>query len=383
MGCPRSQRPQAFRGPRALRRTGGIELVARAEKAERLSPRVRQIRSGESRALLREKNPGPCIRSGDHSQREEDRSRSAQRTRISQNPGRVRELRLLLLVFCRRAAQAQPLEGCLADSGDFARIRRIQQGPQAPGIQLRRPDGRLRLHAGGWNGERSRRRLFPLSEDPAGARESQDVKFPFGPTRAADLKLHRNARTWSTIPTLTPTKGRPVNREAVTPRRKASLKTPTGLGEGATKDISGALNALLADVFALYMKTKNFHWHMSGPHFRDYHLLLDEQADQIYAITDTIAERVRKLGGTTLRSIKHVSALQRIDDNDADYVTPLDMLAELRDDNERLAGFMRAAHAVCDEHGDVATASLLEVWIDEAEKRVWFLFEAGRRRKED
>jgi len=156
-----------------------------------------------------------------------------------------------------------------------------------------------------------------------------------------------------------------VNREAVTTRRKASLKTPTGLGEGATKDISGALNALLADVFALYMKTKNFHWHMSGPHFRDYHLLLDEQADQIYAITDTIAERVRKLGGTTLRSIKHVSALQRIDDN------------------ERLAGFMRAAHAVCDEHGDVATASLLEVWIDEAEKRVWFLFEAGRRRKED
>ncbi|HEY6720335.1 MAG TPA: DNA starvation/stationary phase protection protein [Burkholderiales bacterium] len=156
-----------------------------------------------------------------------------------------------------------------------------------------------------------------------------------------------------------------MNREAAATRRKASLKTPTGLGEAATKDIAGALNALLADVFALYMKTKNFHWHMSGPHFRDYHLLLDEQADQIYAITDTIAERVRKLGGTTLRSIKHVSALQRIDDN------------------ERLAGFMRAAHEVCDEHGDVATASLLEVWIDEAERRVWFLFEAGRRRKED
>src|SRR5467141_1663657 len=166
-------------------------------------------------------------------------------------------------------------------------------------------------------------------------------------------------------------------------RRQAPLLTPTDLKVGATKDIAASMNGILADVFALYMKTKNFHWHMSGPHFRDYHLLLDEQADQIYAITDTIAERVRKLGGTTLRSIKHVSALQRIDDNDADYVTPLDMLAELRDDNERLPGFMRAAHAVCDEHGDVATASLLEVWIDEAEKRVWFLFEAGRRRRED
>src|SRR5882672_620144 len=140
----------------------------------------------------------------------------------------------------------------------------------------------------------------------------------------------------------------PMNKEAAATRRKASLKTPSGLGVAASKDISGALNTLLADIFALYMKTKNFHWHMSGPHFRDYHLLLDEQADQIYAITDTIAKRVRKLGGTTLRSIKHVSALQRIDDNDADYVTPLDMLAELRDDNERLAGFMRAAHAVCD-----------------------------------
>src|SRR5437763_16165265 len=166
-------------------------------------------------------------------------------------------------------------------------------------------------------------------------------------------------------------------------QRSAPLHTRHDLGAEATKDLSAALNVLLADLFALYVKTKNFHWHMSGPHFRDYHLLLDEQADQIYAITDTIAERVRKLGGTTLRSIKHVSALQRIDDNDADYVTPLDMLAELRDDNERLTGFMRAAHAVCDERGDVATASLLEVWIDEAERRVWFLFEAGRRSKGD
>ena len=129
-------------------------------------------------------------------------------------------------------------------------------------------------------------------------------------------------------------------------------------------------------MFALYLKTKNFHWHVSGPHFRDYHLLLDEQADQLYATTDPIAERVRKLGGTTLRSIGHIARLQRVQDNDADYVTPLDMLAELRDDNVQLAARMRETHNVCDEHGDVATASLLEVWIDEAERRVWFLFEA-------
>jgi starvation-inducible DNA-binding protein len=161
-------------------------------------------------------------------------------------------------------------------------------------------------------------------------------------------------------------------------RRKAALKTPTSLGSEATRDISGALNALLADFFALYLKTKNFHWHVSGPHFRDYHLLLDEQADQLYATTDPIAERVRKVGGTTLRSIGHIARLQRVSDNDADYVTPLDMLAELREDNARLADRMREMHDVCDEHGDVATASLLEVWIDEAERRAWFLFEASR-----
>jgi starvation-inducible DNA-binding protein len=132
-------------------------------------------------------------------------------------------------------------------------------------------------------------------------------------------------------------------------------------------------------MFALYVKTKNFHWHVSGPHFRDYHLLLDEQADQIYAATDAIAERVRKLGGTTLRSVGHISRLQRLLDNDADYVTPLDMLAELRDDNLQLAAHMREAHGVCEEHGDVASASFLENWIDEAERRVWFLFEASRR----
>ncbi len=162
-------------------------------------------------------------------------------------------------------------------------------------------------------------------------------------------------------------------------RRMAPLNTPTGLGENATRDLSGGLNILLADVYALYIKTKNFHWHMSGPHFRDYHLLLDEQAEQIDAITDVIAERVRKLGGTTIRSIGHIKSLQRVLDNDADYVTPQDMLAELREDNKQLAANMRSLHELCEEHGDVATASLIEVWIDEAERRVWFLYEAGRQ----
>jgi starvation-inducible DNA-binding protein len=162
-------------------------------------------------------------------------------------------------------------------------------------------------------------------------------------------------------------------------RRAAPLKTPSDLGGEAKRDVTGALNILLADLFTLYLKTKNFHWHVSGPHFRDYHLLLDEQADQIFAITDTVAERVRKLGGITLHSIGHIAKLQRIPDNDADYVSPLDMLAELRDDNMRLVSYMRETHGVCDERGDVATASLLEVWIDEAEKRVWYLYEASRR----
>jgi len=161
--------------------------------------------------------------------------------------------------------------------------------------------------------------------------------------------------------------------------RAAPLATPTDLSTAATRDITGALNALLADAFALYLKTKNFHWHMSGPHFRDYHLLLDEQAAQIYAMTDPIAERVRKLGGETVKSIGHIARLQRVLDNDAEYVEPFDMLAELRDDNKTLASQMRETHDVCDEHRDVATASLLEVWIDEAERRTWFLFEASRR----
>ncbi len=160
--------------------------------------------------------------------------------------------------------------------------------------------------------------------------------------------------------------------------RNETLGTPTDLGSDAVRDISGALNALLADMFALYLKTKNFHWHVSGPHFRDFHLLLDEQADQIFATTDPIAERVRKIGGTTIRSIGQISQQKRLIENDADFVTPLDMLAELREDNKQLTAEMRRTHALCDEHGDVATASLIEVWIDEAERRTWFLFEATR-----
>jgi starvation-inducible DNA-binding protein len=157
------------------------------------------------------------------------------------------------------------------------------------------------------------------------------------------------------------------------------LVTPTDLKAGATKDIAGAMNAILADVFALYMKTKNFHWHMSGPHFRDYHLLLDEHGDQLFAMTDAIAERIRKVGGTTLRSIGHIARIQRVADNDAEYVEPEDMLAELREDNKTLAARLREAHGVCDEHEDIATASLIEVWIDETERRTWFLFEASRK----
>ena len=160
--------------------------------------------------------------------------------------------------------------------------------------------------------------------------------------------------------------------------KTAKLQTPTNLSSNATKDLAAALTTLLADVFTLYLKTKNFHWHMSGPHFRDYHLLLDEQGDQIFAMTDPLAERVRKIGGTTLRSIGHIARLQRLADNDADFVTAPDMLAELRDDNERLTAFMRETHELCDEHKDVATASLLENWIDETERRTWFLYEAGR-----
>jgi starvation-inducible DNA-binding protein len=161
-------------------------------------------------------------------------------------------------------------------------------------------------------------------------------------------------------------------------RRNAPLATPTDLTHSATKDIAGAMNAILADVFALYIKTKNFHWHMSGPHFRDYHLLLDEHADQLVAMTDSIAERIRKIGGLTIRSIGHISRIQRMLDNDAEYVQPADMIAELAEDNKTLAARLREVHNVCDDHRDIATASLIEVWVDETERRTWFLSELNR-----
>ena len=174
--------------------------------------------------------------------------------------------------------------------------------------------------------------------------------------------------------TLKPKKATELRR-----RRQSPVTTPTDLHADGARDISAALNGVLADVFALYIKTKNFHWHVSGPHFRDYHLLLDEQADQLYEMTDPIAERVRKLGGLTIRSIGQISRTQRIPDNDADYVEPSDMLAELAEDNKSLRASMRQAHNVCEEYGDVATASLIEVWLDETERRIWFLFESTRR----
>jgi starvation-inducible DNA-binding protein len=156
------------------------------------------------------------------------------------------------------------------------------------------------------------------------------------------------------------------------------LATPTDLKPEATRDVSAALSGLLSDVFALYVKTKNFHWHMSGRHFRDYHLLMDEQAEQIFAMTDDVAERARKIGGITLHSISDISRHQRLHDNDEEFVTPKDMLMELSDDNQHLTRSLRSTHEVCDRHNDVATASLIEVWIDEAERRTWFLSEIVR-----
>ena len=164
-----------------------------------------------------------------------------------------------------------------------------------------------------------------------------------------------------------------------TRRREAPLQTPTDLSATATRDVAATMNVILADVFALFLKTKNFHWHLSGPHFRDYHLMLDEQADQLFAMTDPIAERVRKLGGITIRSIGHIARIQRVQDNDAEYVEPSDMLAELCQDNGTLAANLREAHNVCEEHRDIASASEIEVWIDEAERRTWFLYESSRR----
>ena len=161
-------------------------------------------------------------------------------------------------------------------------------------------------------------------------------------------------------------------------RQKAPLTTPSDIDNKSVAEITAALNALLADVFTLYLKTKNFHWHMSGPHFRDYHLLLDDHGDQLFAITDDVAERVRKLGGTTIRSIGEIARLSRISDNDASYVTPKDMLSELHEDEKSLVLSMRAIHALCDDAGDLATASLLENFIDDSQRRSWFLFEATR-----
>ena len=174
---------------------------------------------------------------------------------------------------------------------------------------------------------------------------------------------------------------KPATKAAAKPavRRAPALATPSDLSKNATRDLSAALNRLLADVFALYLKTKNFHWHVSGPHFRDYHLLLDDHATEIFAMTDAIAERTRKIGGNTIRSIGHIARDKRILDNDAEFVQPLDMLAELQGDNKALTSYMREVHDLCDEYHDIATASLIENWIDETEQRTWFLFETSRR----
>jgi starvation-inducible DNA-binding protein len=166
--------------------------------------------------------------------------------------------------------------------------------------------------------------------------------------------------------------------EVLSAQRRSRLTTPSDITAEASNSIAFSMNAILADVFSLYLKTKNFHWHMSGPHFRDYHLLLDEQGDELYAMTDPIAERIRKIGGSTLRSIGHIARIQRIVDNDAEYVDPLDMIAELREDNQSLAGRLREVHSMVDELRDIASASLIENWIDETERRTWFLFEASR-----
>src|SRR5438093_11152305 len=207
------------------------------------------------------------------------------------------------------------------------------------------------------------------------ARAQQDTRKATG--KNAMLRADRTSS--ATNQTMTTTNSRKTIE--LLHRRGAPLKTPTDLTRSATKDISGAMNAILADVFALYLKTKNFHWHMSGPHFRDYHLLLDEHGDQLFAMTDPIAERIRKIGGLTIKSIGQISRIQRVLDNDAEYVDPPDMIAELAEDNTTLAARLREAHNVCDEHRDVATASLIEVWIDETERRTWFLSEIKRGRQ--
>lgn len=209
---------------------------------------------------------------------------------------------------------------------------------------------------------------------------SKASSAPKAPAKATAPKAPP-AKAAATKPAAMKSKPAPLSDTAAAAakeRRLGPLRTPTDLGAEATQDIAAALTRLLADMFALYVKTKNFHWHVSGPHFRDYHLMLDEQGAQIFATTDDLAERVRKVGGTTLRSIGHIARLQRIPDNEADYVTAPDMLAELAQDNIALTTYLREAHAVCEDHNDIASTSLIENWIDEAERRTWFLYEATR-----
>jgi starvation-inducible DNA-binding protein len=203
------------------------------------------------------------------------------------------------------------------------------------------------------------------------------------PDRSADLMLPSRINICAAPAPPNPAhhEDKPVSKVTQLKRGRPApnLDTPTDLDGTAVKEISAALNTILADAFALYLKTKNFHWHISGPHFRDYHLMLDEQADAIFATTDPLAERVRKLGGTTLRSIGHIAKMQTLTDNDDTFVGPNEMLRELMADNKAVAASMRKAHELCEEHKDAASASLLEIYIDETEKRTWFLFEASRK----
>jgi starvation-inducible DNA-binding protein len=195
--------------------------------------------------------------------------------------------------------------------------------------------------------------------------------------RARDLPAHSFEIRGDPVSTSKVTKLKPAHKPA------PALDTPTDLDTAAVKAVSEALNGLLATSYALYLKTKNFHWHVSGPHFRDYHLMLDEQAADILGATDDMAERVRKIGGTTLRSIGHIAKLQTIEDNNADFVPPAMMLRELMNDNKQVAEDMRKAHEICEEHDDPATASMIEIWLDQTEKRTWFLFEAARGASND
>jgi starvation-inducible DNA-binding protein len=211
------------------------------------------------------------------------------------------------------------------------------------------------------------------TKKPAAVKKPAAAKKPAAPKAAAAKAAAKPVA--AKAPAAKPA----LDKPAALKIRARALATPTDLGSDATRDLSGALNRLLADVFSLYLKTKNFHWHVSGPHFRDYHLLLDDHATEIFAMVDAIAERTRKIGGNSLRSIGHIARLTKVLDNDAEFVQPLDMLGELQDDNKNLAGYMREVHELCDKYNDIATASLIENWIDETEQRTWFLFETSRQ----